>query len=139
MTLRFWARGGLAHIVELWVWDWVYSLQAHATALWHALRGHQVTWVSGCIDLWTGHLGCLLCEACPDTSLDEKGRHVGLAIWARSNLTVWWVMQRICARQGHRELRHPKRGGLMGQWVYVHDKWYCARCLADVDAPPVLM
>lgn len=112
---------------------WGYGWQAHGDAFVHMLRGHRVAWFGDCVDLWTGHLGCISCEACPDSRV-ENGKHVGAILWARDNAAIWWLGRFICRWLGHDELRHPQTWHC-GFMAYLHDKWYCYRCLEDIESP----
>lgn len=115
-----------------------YGIQARAEAFVHLLRGHNLRWRGDCFDWWTGHTGCIVCEGCPDTSV-ENGKHVGCIFWCRTNRPLWWLGRTICGWLGHPELRHPQRGNgredAEGNPILVDvvDEWYCYRCLADVE------
>lgn len=109
-----------------------YGIQARVDAIGHILRGHKLLWRGyGCIDPWTGHTGCIICEECPDSSV-EDGKHVGYVFWMRHWRWMNWVGQKVCAFLGHSERRHPQTGDGNGGWVDVPDEWYCYRCLADL-------
>lgn len=113
-----------------------YGLEARASGVWHWLRGHDLHWRGDCVDLWSGHTGCITCTACPDASLNDDGTHADLCIWSRHNTLLWWLTKRLCAWQGHRELRHPERSVPVGDdYAYepILDQWYCYRCMDDVD------
>lgn len=123
------------------LWDrlccYGYGIRARWEALKHLLRGHQLRWRDDGIDLWTGHMGCIVCEECPDTAL-EDGKHVGVHLWSRDNRLLGWLGQQLCAYLGHPEHRHPQRGDGNEGWVDVESEWYCYRCLADTKGPPEL-
>lgn len=116
-----------------------YGVQARADAVAHVLRGHDLTWNDGCRDLWTGHLGCIVCRACADSS-DGK---TDVLFWSRRSGALHWLARLLCARLGHPEARHPQTGA--GEdadgnplWVDVEDEWYCFRCGAQLQGPVLL-
>lgn len=119
-----------------------WGLQARSDAVWHMLRGHDVRWGSECRELWSGHLGCITCEACPDSNIDEEGNRVGVVFWMRESVSLRWFGQRLCRLLGHSELRHPQRSlgwdDAKDEWSTedILDQWYCYRCMADVKLPP---
>lgn len=121
------------------IWDHVccvgYGLHARAEAFTHLLRGHRLKWRGGCIEPWTGHMGCIVCEACPDSSLDEEGQRSGFVFWSRDWALMRWCAQHVCGWLGHQELKHPQRPDGTGAWIDIPEQWYCFRCVADVDAP----
>lgn len=101
-------------------------LSAHVDGVSHWLQGHRTTFI-GSVDLWSGFLGDISCEECPETSM-EDGKHVGLSIWCRHSSLIMHVGQAICGLLGHRELKHPTRGE-----EPVLDQWYCSRCMGHVE------
>lgn len=129
---------GRAVVSKLWNWLCCvgYGVQARRDGLWHLVRGHRLRWRAD-VDLWSGHTGCIICEACPDTS-DGRG---DLALWCRWNTLIWAVTRRVCAWRGHGKLRHPQRSigwnEAAGEGIYedITSDWYCCRCMDDVEAP----
>jgi hypothetical protein len=111
------------------IWDrlycYGYSIQAHWDALIHMLRGHDLRWFGDCVSLWDGHLGCIICDKCPDTGV-EDGEHVGLIIWMRHSDALHWFGMRLCGLIGHPLFQHPKSGD-----TYKEDEIYCYRCMTD--------
>lgn len=104
-------------------------IAAHVDGVSHWLQGHRVTFVRS-IDLWSGFLGAIECDECPETRL-ENGKHVGLSIWMRHSTLVMRIAQVVCGCMGHRELKHPTRGNDEP----IRDQWYCSRCISDVLPP----
>lgn len=119
---------------------WWWSIHAHADLLWHQLRGHKVRWGTDCIDLWIGHLGCLRCDECPDSSIGDDGKHVGITFWSRDWRLLWRLMERICAWRGHGKPSQWMRWNGEGDSADDNNmvptgEWCCSRCSADVPAP----
>lgn len=103
-----------------------WRIEAHYDWVMHTLRGHKTRGYWQCWSLWVGHLGCLTCEECPDTSI-EDGKHVGLVIWMSNSNAMLWIGQRLCGLLGHQLFQFSKVSG----GHYSEDQIYCYRCMAD--------
>lgn len=113
-----------------------YSVGAHWDALWHAVRGHKVTWFEN-IDPWKGSLGDVSCENCPDTG------GAGLFIWARRWDVLHWFAMRVCAWRGHSDPFEWKRWNGQGEPgddenMVGCGEFGCSRCLAQLPPPGVV-
>lgn len=123
---------------------WALGLAARFSGARHAIAGHKVVWRRG-FDLWTGFLGFIECDDCPETSIDVEGKHCGLSIWGRQSRLVGFLGQVACCLLGHPAFQHPKqldrfaghRGRSTecqedvepdGAMVYRTDQWHCVRC-----------
>ena len=111
-----------------------YGIQARFSAIGHLLRGHDLRWrVNG--DPWSGCFGDIECSSCPDSS-DGK---TDVIVWCRQNQLWSLFAQLVCGWLGHPDLRHPQRSTgwneatNRGDYEDIKDRWYCYRCMADVE------
>ena len=79
----------------------VWATHAYASAVWHLIRGHKVTfgWFDNDIMLWWGHMGCVACRTCNVGIWSRDWSWVRrLAIWACGRLGHVWGQDNDCDR-----------------------------------------